>query len=76
MKVRKKNGGLEDFDKNKIVKSCEKAGASAKIANDIATIVSKHAYDGISTSEIKVTVLRELGRMDKKAATVFREFKK
>jgi len=76
MKVRKKNGKLEDFNKNKIVKSCKKAGASAKIASDIANVVSNQIYDGVSTSEIRVIVLRELDRKDKKAATAFRGFKK
>jgi len=76
MKVRKKGGKLEDFNKNKIVKSCEKAGTSAKIASDIAHVVSNKVYDGISTSEIKVMVLRELDKKDKKTATAFRGFRK
>jgi len=76
MKVRKKDGRLENFDKNKIVKSCEKAGTSAKVASDIAHVVSNQVYDGISTSEIRVMVLRELDRKDRKAATAFKEFKK
>jgi len=76
MKVKKKDGKLEDFNKNKIIKGCKKAGTSTKLANEIATAVRNKIYDGISTSEIRAIVLRELERKDKKSAMEFRSFKK
>jgi len=75
MKVKKKDGKLEDFNKNKIIKGCKKSGASAKLANEIATVVRNKAYDGILTSEIRTIVLRELEKKDKKSAMEFRSFK-
>jgi transcriptional regulator NrdR family protein len=76
MKVRKKDGRLEDFDKNKIIKGCKRAGASPKISSEIANVVNSESYDGISTAEIRTLVLKELERKDRKTAMEFRNFKK
>jgi len=76
MKVRKKDGKLEDFNKNKVIKGCKKAGASSKLANEVVTVVSNEVYDGMPTTEIRAIVLRELERKDKKSAIEFRKFKR
>jgi len=76
MKVKKRNGKLEDFDKNKIIRACKKAGASEKDANDIVESLNDEIYDGISTEEIRLLVLRELHRRNERAAYEFRDHKK
>jgi len=74
--VKKKGGSSEKFDKKKLAKSCKKAGASDAVAREIATVVSNEFYDGISTEEIRLIVLRELSRKNEKAAIKYREHKK
>jgi len=76
MKVKKRDGKLEDFDKNKIIRACKKVGCSQKEANDIVESITDEIYDGISTEEIRLLVLRELHRRNERAAYEFREYKK
>jgi hypothetical protein len=59
-KVVKMDGSLEDFDQAKIERSCVNAGAPPEVAREIAEEVSRRAYDGISTREIRAMVLEEL----------------
>lgn len=61
-KVEKMDGSLEEFDKAKIEQSCIKAGAPPEVAKEIAEEVSKRAYDGMTTREIRAIVLEELER--------------
>jgi len=74
--VKKRNGRLEDFNPQKIVGSCIKAGASLGIANEIAESVSKKVHEKIPTSKIRTMVLTELTRRNKSAAENFKKFKK
>jgi transcriptional regulator NrdR family protein len=76
MKVKKRDGKLEEFDKNKIIRVCKRAGASEKEAKDIVESISNEIYDGISTEEINLLVLEELQRKNERAASAFRDFKK
>lgn len=56
-----KNNGEEDFfDRNKIVQSCIRAGASVNIAEKIAKNVEKEIKDGITTKEIMQKVREKL----------------
>lgn len=52
MFVIKASGEREEFQREKIKNTCLRAGASKKIAEDIAGAVEKKIYDGISTKEI------------------------
>lgn len=76
MKVKKRDGKLENFDKSKIIRSCKKVGVKEGLAKDIANIVETEIYDGITTTEIRAFVLKELERKDSKAAINFRNYRK
>jgi len=58
--VRKASGKLEPFDAKKIRRTCERAGASKKLAAKVAAAVEKKVYDGIPTKEILELTLKEL----------------
>ncbi len=60
VKVVKVDGTLEEFDKEKIVQSCVKAGATEDVAREIADKVAKQVKEGTRTTEIRRTVLRML----------------
>jgi transcriptional repressor NrdR len=55
--VVKRSGKLEPFQKEKIIRSCRRAGATPKIAEKIADEVAKTARDKIPTSEIRAAIL-------------------
>jgi Holliday junction resolvase len=58
--VVKRNGRVELFDKNKIVKTCLRAGVSKDIAVKIANEIEKRAYDGITTDKILSLIIEML----------------
>ena len=60
MWVVKASGETENFDINKIKRTCLKAGATQSLANKIAKEVEKKSHDGISTREILRMTLKLL----------------
>jgi hypothetical protein len=58
--VMKADGARQLFDREKIVRTCLRMGASRKIADSIAEKVEKKLYDGISTNKILNMTLRLL----------------
>jgi hypothetical protein len=58
--VTKADGTRQLFDREKVVKTCLRMGASRKIADDIAEEVEKRLYDGIPTSKILQMTFRLL----------------
>jgi Holliday junction resolvase-like predicted endonuclease len=52
MHVKKFDGSKQQFDKNRIVRTCLRNGASEETATKIANRVEKDAYDGMRTKEI------------------------
>ena len=50
--VTKANGYKQPFDKNKVVQTCLRMGASPQVANQVASMVERRLYEGISTREI------------------------
>jgi len=76
MKVKKRDGKLENFDKNKIIRCCKRVGVKEGLANDIANVVETEIYDGITTTQIRAFVLKELERKNSKAAVNFRNYRK
>jgi len=62
MWVIKASGETEEFDLNKIKRTCLKAGASQSLADKIAREVEKKSYNGISTKEILHITLTLLGK--------------
>ncbi|RLE69659.1 MAG: ATP-binding protein [Thermoprotei archaeon] len=62
VKVVKVDGSLEEFDKEKIVKSCMKAGAPENIAREIADKIAEKVVEGTTTREIRTMALDLLGK--------------
>lgn len=60
IRVVKKSGESEPFQKEKIVNACTKTGASPEVAQRIADDVAKTVRDQIPTSEIRTAVLERL----------------
>ncbi|MCD6248256.1 MAG: restriction endonuclease [Hadesarchaea archaeon] len=58
--VVKASGEREEFDVEKVRKTCLRAGASHKLANRIAEEVRKKARDGMTTGEIRKLTLKLL----------------
>jgi len=57
VRIVKMDGKLEEFDKSKIVKSIEAAGAPKEVAEEIADEIEDWVEDGKSTREIRRKVL-------------------
>ncbi|MBU1127147.1 hypothetical protein KKF11_02280 [Patescibacteria group bacterium] len=81
MKIQKKDGSLEDFDRAKITNGLAKAGASLdqaeSIAGQIETWIQNTAVNGsISSNEIKAKVLDFLQPVNPDAAAKFGAYQK
>src|SRR5512136_1787284 len=50
--VTKANGSRQFFDKEKIVRTCLRMGASRQTAYEVAEKVETRLYDGISTAKV------------------------
>ncbi|MBN2016364.1 hypothetical protein JW766_06075 [Candidatus Dojkabacteria bacterium] len=79
LKVEKKDGRLESFDRNKVVSSATKAGASNEQSESIASQIETWAYETavdsvIKTSSIREKVLELLRPMNPQAATAFETY--
>jgi hypothetical protein len=60
MYVTKASGEKEEFDIEKVRRTCLRAGASEKLASKIAEEVERNVYDGITTEEILHLTLKLL----------------
>jgi hypothetical protein len=60
--VTKADGTQQLFDREKVVRTCLRMGASRKIADDVAEKVESRLYDGISTNKILQMTFRLLRR--------------
>jgi len=58
--VTKADGTMQLFDREKVVRTCLRMGASRKTADEIAEKVERRLYDGIQTSKILQMTLRLL----------------
>jgi len=78
MRVRKRNGGEEEFIREKIVVAVVKAGGSLENARAIAKEVENvfAARDAVTTEEIKREVLNRLKDRDVKAYQNWLNYKK
>ena len=70
--VKKNSGELELYNPRKIEKSCIKAGASKKEAEEIIREIEKILYDGITTKEIYNEVLKLLKEKNAVAGVKYR----
>jgi len=78
MRVKKRNGGEEEFIREKIVVAVVKAGGSLENARAIAKEVENvfAARDAVTTEEIKREVLNRLKNRDVKAYQNWLSYKK
>ena len=60
MNVTKANGTRQPFDKNKIISTCIRMGASRRAAESIAETVETRVYEGIETRKILTIIRRQL----------------
>jgi len=63
-KVLKKNGSMEDFQREKIVKACMGCGATEDVAKRIAGEIETQAYEGMPTTKIREMVLSKLSAVN------------
>ena len=81
IKVKKKDGRLENFDRNKLNSGLVKSGASPEEAENIIaqieTWTQSAALDGVvKSSDIKTKILALLRSINPEAATTFEAYKK
>jgi len=81
VKVEKKDGRLEDFDRGKISRGIVASGASQEVADAVAAEVETWASNAavernIATAEIRGKVLELLHAQDPAAATNFEQYQK
>ena len=58
--VKKADGSVQPFVKDKIIKTCLRVGANMKIAEEIAENIEAKAYNGIETENILQLIFRYL----------------
>jgi ribonucleoside-triphosphate reductase len=71
MKVCKNNKQLVNFDRNKIIQTSMAAGASIRLATQIASEVRQEGYDGITTDEIRMRVYIKLKKVNPEIAEAY-----
>lgn len=81
IKVRKKNGSLEDFDRSKVLSRITKSGATSEqaetIAGQVETWTQGAAVNGvIGSKELRTKVLELLKPVNPAAAVNFETYKK
>ena len=81
MQVKKRDGRLEDFDREKIIQSVMAAGLmeeeAESLASEVEVWVGEVAEEGVvSTLKIRDKVLELLRGRDPESATRFEEYKK
>lgn len=76
VKVKKRAGHTQDFDRAKLKASLKKAGAKEEHATKVTEIVAGKVKEGMGASEIKRMAATELRRMDAATAQKYETFKK
>ncbi len=76
VRVKKRAGHMQDFDRAKLKASLKKAGAKEEHATKVVGTVSAKVREGTTTAEIKRLTATELRRLDTKAAQAYETFKK
>jgi hypothetical protein len=62
MYVKKFDGSKQEFDKNRIINTCLRNGASQETASEIANRIEKEIYDGTRTKDILRLIWKYLTR--------------
>lgn len=64
IKVTKKDGTTEKFERAKIVNACKSAGASHEIADRVGMEIQAQVEEGVTTQEIRDLALQKLREVD------------
>lgn len=80
LKIRKNDGRMEDFDRNKVIRGVVVSGATAEQAEDIATQVEEWAKSMpggvVKSADVRTKVLSILHSVNPTAATAFETYRK
>jgi len=81
LRVEKRKGRIEDFDRHKIAVGVLKSGASNEVADSVAILVEFWAQetteDGlIKSSDIRNKVIEILRLVDRESANIFESYQK
>ncbi len=76
VKVRKSDGTLQEFDREKLERSLLKARANSAAILEIIESLTRTISDGMETTEIRRRVWQELSRLDPEAATRYESFRR
>lgn len=76
VKIKKRSGSMQDFDKAKLKASLKKAGAEEEHATKVTESVAGAVREGTTTAMIKRMVAIELRGMDQKATQAYETFTK
>lgn len=76
VKVKKRVGGTEEFDKAKLKASLIKAGAKEDQATKVTEVVAGKVKEGVTSTEIRRMAAAELKKVDAAAAKKYEAFKK
>ncbi|WXG42976.1 MAG: ATP cone domain-containing protein [Promethearchaeati archaeon SRVP18_Atabeyarchaeia-1] len=73
VKVKKRDGRIEEFSESKIVAAVEKAGATAKQAAQVAKDIAKKVANmvDVTTAKLSDLIATELRKLNKKAADAY-----
>jgi ATP cone domain/Restriction endonuclease len=69
--VKKADGTRQTFEREKIVRTCLRMGASVQVASQVADKVEARIYDGISTAAILQMILRFMRRQKPDVRNLF-----
>jgi hypothetical protein len=69
--VRKEDGSRQLFDREKVVRTCSRMGASSHVAHEVAEKVERRLYDGISTQMILRMIFRFMRKYKPEVGNLF-----
>jgi ribonucleoside-triphosphate reductase len=72
----KKDGSREEFDKEKLKRSCLNAGAAPDVAERISNKIEELAHNEITTEELRVLVLSMLRKSDSSCVDKWLDYEK
>ena len=76
VRVKKRSGAMQDFDKAKLKASLKKAGAKEEHATTVAEMIEGRVREEMTTFEIKRLAATELKGLNPRAAQSYETFRK
>ena len=69
--MRKADGSVQLFDREKVVRTCLRMGATRQVAYEVAERVERRLHDGISTAKILQMVFQLMRRYKPSVGNLF-----